>query len=99
MFRYFKANIKIFLSYSKGRAQRHQGVHFSVTYQEAHKVEREDRGNPSEGKPLQNRTADPGRVTVVFGRVAVTVGLTRTGQVPKNPHRHDQCFTIITATS
>lgn len=94
MFRYFAANIQIFLSYSTGRAQRHQDVKFStpVTYQEAHKVQRKDRGNPSEGQPLQYSTADPGRVAVVFGRVAVTVGLTRTGQVPKNPHRHDQMF-------
>lgn len=94
-FRYFAANIKIFLSYSTGRAQRHQGyIHFStaVTHQEAHKVEREDRGNASEGKPLQNSAADPGREAEVFGRVVVTVGLTRTGQVLKNPHRHDQMF-------
>lgn len=91
MLRYFAANIKTFLSYSTGRAQR-QSFSTPVTYQEAHKVQCEDRGNPSEGQPLQYSTADPGRVAVVFGSVVVTVGLTRTGQVPKNPHRHNQMF-------
>ncbi len=93
VFGYFTANIKLLLSSSTGRAQR-QGAHFSIqdTYQEAHKVQREDSGNPSEGQALQHGTADPGWVAVVFGSIAVTVGLTRTGRVHKTPHHHDQMF-------
>lgn len=66
--------------------------YLQLTYQEAHEVQREDGGNPSEGQALQHGTADPGRVAVFFGSIVVTVGLTRTGRVSKTPHRLDKMF-------
>lgn len=41
------------------------------THQEAHEVEREDGGNPSEGQTLQDGTADPRREAEVFGSVGL----------------------------
>lgn len=66
------------------------------THQEAHEVQGQDGGHPTERQALQHRATDPGRVTEVPGRgigrqrrAALGVG------APLNaPHCHDekQCF-------
>lgn len=59
-----------------------------VTYQEAHEVQGEYSGDPSERQPLKHCAADPGWVTVVFGTtVGRAVVLTSTC-LTKTKYRH-----------